>query len=149
MKRLLVLLLLSPLAACASSPSADPVPSPSLPPSTWLGLQPGDARALAGPAGELVLVYVDETYSIGDVNASALTFEHDGEYVTDYFVESGDDLEWYGRRGSWRVGRDGETPRPVPLDDGTATFGDITITLSPDGPTSVETPAGVFTADGG
>lgn len=143
MRRLLPLLLL--LVAC-SSPSTDPAPSP--PPATWLGLQPGDARAYVGDAGELTLIYVDETYTIGNVNASALTFEHDDEYVTDYFIESGDDLEWLGRKGSWRVGRGGETPRPVPLDDGTATFGDITITLSSDGPpSSVETPDGVFTAE--
>ncbi|GAB6986935.1 hypothetical protein [Nocardioides pyridinolyticus] len=140
MKRLLPLLVLL-LAACSSDPA------PSSPAPTWLGLQPGDARSFTGDAGELTLIYVDETYAIDGVNASAVTYEHDDRYVTDYFLESAGDLEWYGRRGEWRAGRRGETPRPVSLEDDTVTFGDITITLSPDGPTSVETPDGVFRAD--
>ena len=112
-------------------------------------MQPGDARVFTGPAGELTLIYVDETYDIDGEYTSALTYEHDGAYVTDYFIVAGDDLEWYGRKGSWRAGRGGEAPRPVSLAAGTASFGDITLTLSPDGPpSSVETPDGVFLAEG-
>lgn len=123
------------------------MPTPD-PPSTWLGLQPGDARNYSGDAGELTLIYVDETYSVDGENVSALTYEHDDRYITDYFLETSSGIAWYGRKGAWRAGRDGEAPRPVPLDDDTATFGDITITLSSDGPpSSVETPDGVFTAE--
>jgi hypothetical protein len=142
-RRLLVLLVL--LAGCSSQESPSP-PVEDTPPPSWIGMQPGDARAFTGDAGELTLIYVDETYSIDGENTSALTFEHDDAYVTDYFIESGDGLSWYGRRGSWRAGRDGEEPRAVPLDDDTATFGDITIALSDDGPVAVETPDGVFEA---
>jgi hypothetical protein len=110
-------------------------------------MEPGDARTFSGPSGDLLLVFVDETYSIGGEYASALTWEHDGAYVTDYFVEDSGDLWWLGRKGSWRAGRAGESPRAVPLDDGTARFGDIVISLSADGPVEVETPDGVFDAD--
>lgn len=143
----MVLLLLLPLAACSSSSSSssdDPAPAPS-PPSTWVGLQPGDARTYSGDAGELTFLYVDETYFIDGENVSAFTYEHADTYVTDYFLADSDGVEWYGRRGSWRAGRSGEEPRDVPLDAGTATFSDITLVLSPDGPpTSIETPDGVF-----
>ncbi|RYI98779.1 MAG: hypothetical protein EON52_27425, partial [Actinomycetales bacterium] len=50
------------LAACSSS-SDETVPTPD-PPSTWIGLQPGDARTYSGDAGQLTLIYVDETYFI-------------------------------------------------------------------------------------
>ena len=139
------------LAACSSPTSDDPEPAPpATSPSSWIGMGPEDARTFTGPAGELTLIYVDETYDIDGEYASALTYEHDGSYVTDYFVESADGVEWYGRKGSWRAGRGGQEPRPVPIEDGTATFGDITLTLSDDGPpTAVETPDGVFVARGG
>ena len=144
-------LLLLLVAACSSSTSEDPAAAPSSdPPSwSWIGMGPEDVRTFTGPAGELTLIYVDETYDIAGEYASALTYEHDGSYVTDYFVESDGRLEWYGRKGSWRAGRGGEQPRPVPLDSGTATFGDITLTLSDDGPVSVETPDGLFLAGRG
>jgi hypothetical protein len=144
-KRLLPLVLV--LAACSSPDSPDPAPPPMSPPPTWIGLQPGDARNLTGDAGQLTLIYVDETYFIAGVNASALTYEHDDQYVTDYFTEDDGELWWYGRKGSWRAGRGGGDPRPVPFVDDTVTFGDITITLSDDGPSEVETPDGVFEAD--
>lgn len=108
---------------------------------------PGDALAFDGPGGELVLIYVDETYTIGRVNASALTWELGDDYTTDYFVE--DDhgtIWWYGRKGSWRTGRHGEEPRQVDIVDHRARFGDRVITLSDDtGPVEVETPDGVYT----
>lgn len=144
MKRLAVLASLLFLAACSSADST-PDPAPESPPPTWIGLQPGDARNYSGDAGELTLIYVDETYTIGDVNASALTYELDDAYVTDYFTEDDGELLWYGRRGEWRAGRDGERPREVPIVDDTVRFGDHVITLSDDGPPSqVETPDGVF-----
>ena len=149
MKRLLLpLLLLLALSACSSSED-DPPPDPGAsPPSTWIGLQPGDAVNLTGDAGQLTLIYVDESYVVDGTNVSALTFEHDDTYVTDYFTEHEGVLYWYGRRGEWRAGRDGETARQVAVEGDVVHFGDIAITLADDGPpTQVETPDGVFTAD--
>jgi len=136
---LLVLL----LAGCSSAslppePEADP---------TWLVMVPGDARVFDGPGGELVLIYVDETYSMDHINASALTWKLGDQYTTDFFDQRDDGtLWWYGRRGSWRAGRHGEEPREVPIVDDRATFGDRVITLSDDGPVQLETPEGVFTS---
>ncbi|GAW51244.1 uncharacterized protein (Precursor) [Nocardioides sp. PD653] len=137
--------LLLSLVGC-SSPSDAPVAEP-IAPRSWLGLDPGDARAFHGPAGELVLIPVDETYAIDGVNASAVTWELGDDYTTDYYVEDADGtVWWYGRRGSWRAGRHGETPRELPIVDHRIRFGDRVITLSDDGgPVQLETPEGVFT----
>lgn len=145
MKVLVALLALLLLAGCGSSESSD---ASSPPPTTWIGMQPGDARAFDGPGGEVVLIYVDETYDIGaDDYASALTWSHGGEYTTDYWIQDDDGtLWWYGRKGDWRAGKNGEEPREVSLDDGTATFSDRVITLSEDGPSQVETPHGKYTS---
>lgn len=145
MKVLVALLALLLLAGCGSSASSDASPPP---PTTWIGMQPGDARAFDGPGDEVVLVYVDETYDIGaDDYASALTWSHGDEYTTDYWIQDDDGtLWWYGRKGEWRAGKNGEEPREVSLDDGTATFGDRVITVGGDGPTQVETPHGKYTA---
>jgi hypothetical protein len=144
--KLVVALLVLLLTGCSSSaPSSSPEPEPD---RTWVGMVPGDAIAYEGPAGRLVLIYVDEEYSMDGVNASALTWVlgEDG-YTTDYFVEDDDGtLWWYGRRGSWRAGRHGEERREVPTVDHRARFGDRVITLSDDGPpVQLETPEGVFT----
>ena len=143
--KLVVALLVLLLAGCSSSSgSATPEPEPD---PTWIAMVPGDARPFEGPGGELVLIYVDETYSIGDTNASALTWALGDHYTTDYFVEDDDGtLWWYGRRGSWRVGRHGEEPRKIEIVDHRVTFGDRTITLSEDGPVELETPDGVYTS---
>jgi hypothetical protein len=146
--KLAVALLVLLLAGCSSSSDPSPAPATDDPGPTWIGMVPGDAIAYHGPAGELVLIYVDETYTIGDVNASALTWKlGEDDYTTDYFVEEDDGtIQWYGRRGSWRAGRHGEEPRAVPIVNDEATFGDRTITLSDDGgPVQLETPEGVFT----
>lgn len=134
------------LMGCTST--APPAPEPT-PDKTWIGMVPGDAVPFEGPAGELLLIYVDETYSIGDVNASALTWRlGEDDYTTDYFIEDDDGtLWWYGRRGEWRVGRHGEEPRRLEIVDHRIRFGDRAITLSDDGPpTQLEIPEGVFTS---
>jgi hypothetical protein len=144
--KLVAALLVLLLAGCSSS--SDAPRAPDVPPRTWIGMVPGDAIAYDGPAGELVLIYVDETYAMDHVNASALTWRlGEDDYTTDYFVEEDDGtIQWYGRRGSWRAGRHGEEPREVPIVDHEVTFGDRTITLSDDsGPVRLETPEGVFT----
>lgn len=135
------------LAGCASSEPTVAPPVDDVAPTTWLGMNPGDARAFDGPGGELVLIAVDETYTIGDVNASATTWKHGDDYTTDYWLEDDDGtLWWYGRRGSWRAGRNGEKPREVEIVDGRAQFGDRAITVSEDdGPVQLETPDGVYT----
>ena len=145
--KLVVALLVLLLAGCASPSSPAPTAEPT-PDRTWLGMVPEDAFAYEGPAGELVLIYVDETYSIGNVNASALTWKFgEDDYTTDYFVEADDGtLWWYGRRGVWRVGRHGEKPRELTIVDDHVRFGDRSITLSDDGPpVALETPEGIFT----
>jgi hypothetical protein len=141
--RLLLAGLLLALAGCSSSaPSA---PDPVVAPDSWLGMAPGDAREFHGPGGTLVLIAVDETYSIDGEYASATTWELGTSYTTDYWVRDDDGtLWWYGRKGSWRAGKHGEQPREVPLDGDTATFGDRTITLGDDGPTQLETPEGAY-----
>ena len=139
-----VALLVLLLAGCSSSSP----PSPPEPDRTWLGMVPGDARAFDGPGGEVLLIYVDETYYMYGTNASALTWELGDDYTTDYFVEDDDGtIWWYGRRGSWRAGRRGEEPRRVDVVDHRARFGDLVITLSEDdAPVQVETPDGVYTS---
>ncbi len=141
--KLVAALLVVVLMGCSSTPP----PVPDEPGRTWLGMVPGDAIAFDGPGGELILIYVDETYTIGRTNASALTWALGDEYTTDFFVEEDDGtLWWYGRRGSWRAGRRGEEPRRVAIVDSQARFGDRVITLSDEtGPTQLETPAGVYT----
>ena len=141
--RLLLLGLLLALAGCSSSPStpADPVVAPG----SWLGMAPGDARELHGPGGTLILIAVDETYFIDGENTSATTWEIGSSYVTDYWIQDDDGtLWWYGRKGSWRAGKDGEKPREVPVVDRTATFGDRSVTVGDDGPVSARTPDGVY-----
>ncbi len=99
----------------------------------------------------MLLIYVDETYSIGDVNASALTWKLGNDYTTDFLVEDDSgDLWWYGRRGEWRAGRNGPEPRLV-LDHSTARertvveFDDLAVTLELGvGPLEVEIPRGVY-----
>jgi hypothetical protein len=142
--RLLLAALLLALAGCSSSPSSAS-PDPVIAPHSWLGMPPGDARAFHGPGGKLILIAVDETYAIDGTNASAVTWELGDHYTTDYWVQADDGtVQWYGRRGSWRAGRHGEEPRDVPIVDGTATFGDRSITVGDDGPTQLETPDGVY-----
>ena len=143
--KLLVALLLLLLVGCSSPAAQDPAPEPE-PERTWLGMVPGDAVPYDGPAGQLVLIYVDETYDVARHQASAITWKLGEDYTTDFFVEEDDgSLWWYGRRGSWRATRRGEGPRPLPVVDDRVTFGDRTITLSDDGaPLQVETPEGVF-----
>lgn len=134
------------VAGCSSS---EPTPSPTSPPTSWLGMDPGDARAFHGPGGTLVLIAVDETYSVDGENASATTWALGSSYTTDYWVQDDDGtLWWYGRKGSWRAGRHGEQPREVPLDNRTVIFGDRTITLGDDGPTRLETPEGNYAPAG-
>lgn len=130
------------LAGCSSSPSSPPEPDPS-----WLAMAPGDVRTFDGPGGELVLIFVDETYDIDGTYASALTWKLGDDYTTDYFVEDDDGtVWWYGHKGSWRAGRSGEEPREVDIVDHRAPFGDLVVTLSEDdGPVQVETPDGVYT----
>jgi hypothetical protein len=142
--KLAVALLVLLLVGCAASTSPSPEPEPD---RTWLGMVPGDAIPFEGPGGELVLIYVDETYSIADVNASALAWKLGEDYTTDYFVEDDDGtLWWYGRRGAWRAGRRAEERREVAIVDQQARFGDRVITLSGDGgPVELETPDGVYT----
>lgn len=148
--KVVVALLVVLLAGCSSS-SPEPAPAPTTddPGPTWIGMVPGDAIAYHGPAGRLVLIYVDETYSIDHINASALTWKlGEDVYTTDYFLEDDDGtLWWYGRRGSWRASRHGKQPREVPIVDHQATFGNRTITLSDTdgGPVRLKTPEGVFT----
>jgi hypothetical protein len=147
--KLVAALLVFLLVGCGSTATRAPDPTAEpTPDRTWLGMVPGDAVAYQGEAGELVFIYVDETYSIGDVNASALTWKlGEDSYTTDYFVEDDDGaLWWYGRRGVWRVGRHGEEPREITVVDRHVRFGDRSITLSDDGPpVALETPEGVFT----
>lgn len=143
--KLAVLVLVLLVAGCSSpDPPADPQPDAA--PTSWLGMDPGDARAFDGPGGELVLIYVDETYDVGaDGYASAITWQHGEHYTTDYWVEDDDGtIWWYGRRGTWRAGRDGEEPREVPVVDGRVTFGDRTVTVSDDGPSEAETSDGTY-----
>jgi hypothetical protein len=140
-KRAVALLVLL-LAGCSSAPSP-PEPDPS-----WLAMAPGDVRTFDGPAGELVLIYVDETYDIDGTYASALTWKLGDAYTTDYFVEDDDGtVWWYGRKGWWRAGRSGEEPREVDIVDHRAPFGDLVVTLSEeDGPVQVEMSDGVYTS---
>lgn len=144
--RLALAVLVLLLAGCSAAPSG---PAPDVPPRTWLGMVPGDALAFDGPGGELVLIYVDETYDIDGTYASALTWRlGEDDYTTDYFVEDDDGtLWWYGRKGSWRAGRGGEEPRELEVVDHRVTFGDRVITLSEDGgPEQLELPDGVYTS---
>jgi hypothetical protein len=134
------------VAGCSDPPAAAPTPEP---PRSWLGMQPGDARAFDGPGGELVLVHVDETYDIDGTYVSALTWALGDDHTTDFFVEDDDGtLWWYGRKGSWRAGRGGEEPRELEVVDQRVRFGDRVITLSDDGPVQLETPDGVYERSG-
>jgi hypothetical protein len=133
------------LAGC-SSPSVSS-PQDREPNESWLAMVPGDARTFDGPGGELVLIFVDETYDIDGAYASALTWKLGDDYTTDYFVEDDGEVWWYGRKGSWRAGRGGEEPREIDIVDHRATFGDLSVTLSDDNdPVEVETPDGVYRA---
>jgi hypothetical protein len=139
------------LVACSSDASPSPTPEPEPAAESWLAMGPEDVRIFDGPGGELLLIYVDETYSVGDVNASALTWKQGNDYTTDYFVEDDSgDLWWYGRRGEWRATRNGPEPRLV-LDHATADartvveFGDIAVTMEQGiGPVEVTTPLGDY-----
>ena len=146
MKTALVVLVLL-VAGCSSSASSDGPTTDTAAPTAWIGMNPGDARAFDGPGGEVVLIYVDETYDVGaDDYASATTWKHGDDYTTDYWIEDADGtLWWYGRKGEWRAGRNGDEPREVRVVDGQATFGDRTVTIGDDGPTEVETPDGTYT----
>jgi len=139
---LVAVLVLGP-AGCTSEPL------PPEPDRSWLAMAPGDTRTFAGPGGELVLIYVDETYDVDGTYASALTWKLGDDYTTDYFVEDDDGtLWWYGRKGSWRAGRHGEEPREVDIVDHHARFGDRVITLAEDNrPVRVQTPDGTYPAD--
>ena len=131
------------LAGCSTPASSPPEPDPS-----WLGMMPGDVRSFDGPGGEMLLIFVDETYDIDGTYASALTWELGDDYTTDYFVEDEEGrVWWYGRKGSWRAGRGGEEPREVDVVDHRARFGHLVVTLSEDdGPVQVQTPDGVYTS---
>jgi hypothetical protein len=146
--KLALALLILLLAGCSSTAPSSTAPSPPGPNPSWLAMVPGDVRTFDGPGGELVLIFVDETYDIDGTYASALTWKLGDDYTTDYFVENDDGtVWWYGRRGSWRVGRNGEKPREVDIVDHRARFGDLVVTLSEnDGPVQVETPDGVYTS---
>jgi hypothetical protein len=142
------------LTAGCSSPAPSPRTSPHTsqhtsqptPAPSWLAMVPGDARTFDGPSGQLILIYVDETYAIDRTSASALTWELGGSYTTDYFVQDDNGtLWWYGRRGRWRAGKHGEQPREIDIVGHRATFGDRSITLSDDGPVELKTPEGVYT----
>ena len=151
MKATLVALLLLAAGCSSPAPSRPASPDPSAqptPPRSWLAMVPGDARTFDGPGGELILIYVDETYAVDHTNASALTWELGDSYVTDYFVQAEDGtLWWYGRRGRWRAGKHGDVPREVPILDHRATFGDRSITLSENRePVRLQTPDGVYGA---
>lgn len=107
---LAVIAVMFALAACGSS--APPLASPV--PTSWLAMSPGDAVALQGPGPDLIVVYVDETYSINGVDASAVTAAWGDTYVTDYFTQDRDGtVWWYGRKGEWRAGKHEEQPRLV------------------------------------
>jgi len=148
---LLVLL----LAGCSSddSPATAPPGTAAGHPS-WLALAPEDVRTFDGPGGQLLLMFVDETYDIDGTYASALTWRLGEDYTTDYFVEDGTgSLWWYGRKGDWRAGRHDEEPRLL-LDSSTAAeraaveLGDHTVILEQGtGPVQVETPQGVYLPD--
>lgn len=159
-KRALVLLVLlvqlgtgcSSGATSSTAPTSTPTSAPAQ--DSWLTMAPEDVRAFDGPGGELLLIFVDETYDIDGTYASALTWRLGEDYTTDYFVEDDSgSLWWYGRRGSWRAGRHGEQPRLV-LDAATADqrvvvdLGDLAVTLERgSGPVRVETPQGVYEPD--
>ena len=139
---LVVALLVLLLAGCSQ-----PAPSAREPDPPWLAMVPGDALAFDGPGGELLMIYVDETYAIDGTNASALVWRLGERYRTDYFVEDDDGtLWWYGRRGGWRAGRRGEEPRRLEIVDHRVRFGDVVLTLSEDRePVQVEMPDGIYT----
>ena len=157
MKRALVPLTLLVLLFAGCSSDYSPAPAP---PGTaaghpsWLALAPEDVRTFDGPGGQLLLMFVDETYDIDGTYASALTWRLGEDYTTDYFVEDGTgSLWWYGRKGDWRAGRHGEEPRLL-LDSSTAAeraaveLGDRTVILEQGtGPVQVETPQGVYLPD--
>ncbi|HEU5038113.1 MAG TPA: hypothetical protein VFT70_13985 [Nocardioides sp.] len=143
--RLLLCALVLALAGCSSTPMA---PHTTAPPRSWLGMDPGDARTFTGSAGRLLLVVADEAYSIDGENVGALIWREGSDYTTDYVLEDADGtVRWYGRKGSWRAGRHGAEPREVSIVDGTARFGDRTITLADGGPVELATPDGTYQAD--
>lgn len=158
MKRatVLLVLLVQLVAGCSSGTTASTAPTsaPAQAAGSWLAMAPEDVRTFDGPGGELLLIFVDETYDIGGSYVSALTWRLGEDYTTDYFVEDDSgSLWWYGRRGSWRAGRHGEQPRLV-LDAATAgertvvEFGDLAVTLERgSGPVRVTTPQGVYEAE--
>lgn len=162
MKRatVLLVLLVQLVAGCSSGTTASTAPTsaPAQAPDSWLAMAPEDVRTFDGPGGELLLIFVDETYDIDGTYASALTWKLGEDYTTDYFVEDDSgSLWWYGRKGSWRAGRHGEEPRLV-LDASTSgdravvELDDLAVTLEQGiGPVQVETPPGVYVpdADGG
>ncbi|ABL80791.1 MULTISPECIES: hypothetical protein [unclassified Nocardioides] len=158
MKRAAVLLILLFLlvAGCSSDATSSngPTSDATQARDSWLAMGPEDVRAFDGPGGELLLIFVDETYDIDGTYASALTWKLGDDYTTDYFVEEDSgSLWWYGRKGSWRAGRHGAQPRLV-LDAATADertvveLGDRAVTLKRgSGPVRVETPEGSYEPD--
>jgi len=138
--RILLAALLLTLIGCSAQP-----PPAGAPPRSWLGMDPGDVRSYEGPGGPLVLLVADETYWIHGRYASALIWKHGSQYTTDYWLQDDDGtVWWYGRKGSWRAGRHGASPRRVAIADDVARFGDRSITLSDDGPVQLETPDGIY-----
>lgn len=111
---------------------------------SWLGINPGDAQVFHGSTGDLILVYVDETYDVAGEYVSALTWEEDGAYTTDFFLEDGNQVWWYGRRGVWRVGKNSEQRKLAGDRTKTVTFGDRSLILGPEGPTMLNTPRGSY-----
>ena len=111
------------------------------------GWCPATCRTFDGPGGELVLIFVDETYDIDGSYASALTAWKLGERLHDRLLRRGRRRNRVVVRPPGLVARRSsaaKAPREVEIVDDRATFGDVVVTLSEDeGPVQVETPDGV------